>query len=155
MRIFRRRNAVASGGTERGSALLVTLGILALLALMGTTFVTLMRTDDKLNVNYVDDLSCELLARGLLEYCRGILTDDLDRTQKIIDDSPTNPQVASRYEIEPLLFYHRPLLYIGHDFPKIINSTGHCPSKRWTNNIISCSSEFSPYWTRLEPLIGI
>ena len=86
------------GLRKRGSALLVTLGVLALLAIMGTTFVTLMRMDEQLTNSYVYDLRCELLARGLLEYCRGLLAEDLDRTQRILGDINGNYKVVYRYE---------------------------------------------------------
>ena len=93
----------AAAFRNRGSALLMSLGVLALLAIMGTTFVALMRTDSKMNMHYVDDVQCELLARGLLEYCRGILADDLDRSMKIVVPGTNNPatdspRIANRYE---------------------------------------------------------
>ncbi len=84
--------------TKRGSALLLSLGVLALLAIMGTTFVTMTRMDSKLNAHYVDDVQCEMLARGMLEYVRGILVDDQDRSMRIISNSLTYPVVAQRYE---------------------------------------------------------
>ena len=95
---------------KRGSALLLTLGVLALLAIMGTTFLTMMRMDSKLNTHYVNDVQCELLARGLLEYVRGILADDLDRTMKIISDSQSKPQIAHRYENRDA---HAPWIHYG------------------------------------------
>ena len=41
-----------SDSGERGSALLVTLGELALMAIMGTTYVTMMLNDSKINTRY-------------------------------------------------------------------------------------------------------
>ena len=86
---------------NRGSALLLALGVLALLAVMATTFVTMTRMESKLNARYTDDVQCEMLAKGLLEYVRGILADDLDRSMKILPSmNPTGPgpQVAAKYE---------------------------------------------------------
>ena len=83
---------------SRASALLVTLGVLALLAIMGTTFVTMTRMNSRLNIHYVDGVQCEMLARGLLEYIRGILADDLDRSMKVLVDDPKRPRILHRYE---------------------------------------------------------
>ncbi|GEM_PF-3054928 len=93
----------------RGSALLLSLGVLALLAIMGTTFVTMTRMESKLNTRYVDDVQCEMLVKGLLEYCRGILADDLDRSMKVVSDNYRYPQIAHRYEnrdaAAPYIYY--------------------------------------------------
>jgi len=67
-------------GSQRGSGLILVLSILALLAVMATTFVTLMRLDTRATRNYVDDQRCEMLAVGMLNYVKSILRDDLDRT---------------------------------------------------------------------------
>jgi len=51
-----------------------------MLAIMATTFITLMRLDVRVTANYLDDCRSEMLARGMLNYFTGILRDDLDRT---------------------------------------------------------------------------
>ena len=66
--------------SNRGSGLIVTLSVLALLALMATMFITLMRTDLRVAANYADDQRCQMLAWGMLNYLKAILRDDLDRT---------------------------------------------------------------------------
>jgi len=58
----------------------VALGVLAILAIMATSFITLMRLDTRVTRNYVDDQRCELLAHGMLNYFRALLREDLDRT---------------------------------------------------------------------------
>jgi len=68
------------GHYERGSGLILALGILALLAIMATTFVTLMRVDARLTRIYCDDVTSEMLASGVLNYALGVLRDDQDRT---------------------------------------------------------------------------
>ena len=65
---------------EKGSGLIVALGVLAILSIMATTFITLMRLDTRVAANYVDDLRCEMLAHGTLNYFKALLRDDLDRT---------------------------------------------------------------------------
>jgi type II secretory pathway component PulK len=65
---------------QRGSGLVVALSVLAMLAIMATAFITLMRLDVRITANYVDDQRCEMLARGMLSYFRALLSDDLDRT---------------------------------------------------------------------------
>ncbi|KPK99971.1 MAG: hypothetical protein AMK75_06105, partial [Planctomycetes bacterium SM23_65] len=65
---------------RKGSGLIIALGVLAMLSIMATTFVTLMRLDTRVTANYVDDLRCEMLANGMLNYFKGLLRDDLDRT---------------------------------------------------------------------------
>ena len=66
--------------TRRASGLIVALAILALLSLMATTFVALVRLDARVTTNYVDDLRCEVLAHGMLSYFKALLRDDHDRT---------------------------------------------------------------------------
>ncbi|HUV39104.1 MAG TPA: hypothetical protein VMY39_05790 [Planctomycetota bacterium] len=63
-----------------GSALILTLAILALMAIMATSFVTLMRLDVRITRNYVDDQTCEMLAHGMLNYVKSLLREDLNRT---------------------------------------------------------------------------
>jgi len=82
-----RRNEVPGGAIpsreavkQRGSGLIIALSVLAMLAIMATTFITLMRLDTRVVRNYVDDQRCELLAYGMLNYFKGIFRDDLDRT---------------------------------------------------------------------------
>jgi len=65
---------------RRGSGLIIVLSVLALLAIMATSFITLMRLDTRVSQNYVDDQKCEMLAVGMLNYFKAILRDDLDRT---------------------------------------------------------------------------
>jgi len=65
---------------RQGSGLIIVLSILAMLAIMATTFITLMRLDARITANYVDDLRCEMLARGVMNYFFAVLRDDLDRT---------------------------------------------------------------------------
>ena len=63
---------------RRGSGLIVALSVLAMLAIMATSFVTLTRLEVRITTNYVDDLKCELLAKGALNYFKALLRDDLD-----------------------------------------------------------------------------
>ena len=67
-------------GRQHGSGLIIVLAILAMLAVMATTFVTLQRIDVRITANYVDDQRCETLARGMLNYFSSILRDGQDRT---------------------------------------------------------------------------
>ena len=62
---------------ERGSGLIVALAVLALLAVMATTFLSLARLDVRVVRNYVDDQRCEILARGMMYYFKALLRDDL------------------------------------------------------------------------------
>ena len=64
---------------QKGSGLIIALGVLAMLAIMATTFITLMRLDTRVTASYVDDLRCEMLVQGALHYFKGILRDDLNR----------------------------------------------------------------------------
>ncbi|MGE0709571.1 MAG: hypothetical protein AB7N76_20930 [Planctomycetota bacterium] len=52
---------------ERGSMLIVALGILALLSIMAVTFVKLMNLERKATTNYVDMVKARLIAEGGLE----------------------------------------------------------------------------------------
>ena len=65
---------------RRGSGLIVSLSVLAMLAIMATSFITLTRLDVRITTNYVDDLRCEMLAKGTLNYFKALLREDLDRT---------------------------------------------------------------------------
>ena len=65
---------------QRGSGLIIALAILAMLAIMATSFVTLTRLEGRVTANYVNDLRCELLAKGTLNYFKALLREDLDRT---------------------------------------------------------------------------
>lgn len=56
-----------SGSDERGSMLIVALGILALLSIMAVTFVKLMNLERKATTNYVDMVKARLIAEGGLE----------------------------------------------------------------------------------------
>ena len=78
--VLRRISRRPLPGRERGSGLILALGILALLAIMATTFVTLMRIDVGLTGVYRDDVITEMLAEGVQQYALGVLRDDLDRT---------------------------------------------------------------------------
>ena len=73
MRKLRRRH-------DRGSGLILALGVLALLAIIATTFITLMRIDARLTRTYCDDVTTEMLAEGVQEYALAVLRDDQDRT---------------------------------------------------------------------------
>ncbi|HUW55823.1 MAG TPA: hypothetical protein VMZ92_04255, partial [Planctomycetota bacterium] len=64
----------------RGSGLILALGILALLAVMATTFIALMRINTRLSRVYTDELVTEMLASGVANYCLSVLKDDQDRT---------------------------------------------------------------------------
>jgi len=70
----------ATSPNERASGLIVALSILAMLAIMATTFITLMRLDTRVTRNYTDDQRCEMLAYGMLSYFKALLRDDIDRT---------------------------------------------------------------------------
>jgi hypothetical protein len=65
---------------RRGSALILALAVLAMLAIMATTFITLTRLDVRITATYADNQQCEQLALGVGEYCKALLRDDLDRT---------------------------------------------------------------------------
>ena len=65
---------------EAGSALIIALGILAMLAIMATTFITLTRVNNRLTRVYADDLITEMLASGVENYTLSVLRDDQDRT---------------------------------------------------------------------------
>lgn len=52
---------------ERGSMLIVALGILALLSILAITFVKLMNLEQKATTNYVDMVKARLIAEGGLE----------------------------------------------------------------------------------------
>ena len=69
-----------SSRTNHGSGLILSLGILALLAVMATTFITLMRINTRLSRVYTDEFATELLAAGVENYCLAVLQDDQDRT---------------------------------------------------------------------------
>jgi len=66
--------------SRRASGLIIALCVLAMLAIMATTFITLMRLDVRVARNYVDDQRCEMLVNGMLGYFKAVLRDDLDRT---------------------------------------------------------------------------
>ena len=51
-----------------------------MLAIMATSFITLMRLDTRVTRNYVDDQRCEMLAHGMLNYFKSLLREDLNRT---------------------------------------------------------------------------
>ena len=51
-----------------------------MLAIMATSFITLMRLDTRVTRNYVDDQRCEMLAYGMLHYFQSLLREDLNRT---------------------------------------------------------------------------
>ncbi|HUV38554.1 MAG TPA: hypothetical protein VMY39_03025, partial [Planctomycetota bacterium] len=65
---------------RRGSGLIISLSVLAMLAIMATSFITLTRLEVRVTTNYADDLRCQLLAQGTLDYFKALLRDDLDRT---------------------------------------------------------------------------
>ena len=65
---------------SRGSGLILTLGVLALLAVMASTFILLMRIDSRLTRIQTDDVLTEMLAAGVSNYCMSVLRDDQDRT---------------------------------------------------------------------------
>jgi len=65
---------------QKGSGLIIALSVLAMLTIMATTFITLMRLDTRVTRNYVDDQRCEMLALGVLNYTKSLLRDDIDRT---------------------------------------------------------------------------
>ncbi|HUU42178.1 MAG TPA: hypothetical protein VMX57_00275, partial [Planctomycetota bacterium] len=65
---------------DRGSGLILALGILAMMAVMATTFVTLMRVNTRLSRIYADDATAELLAQGVVNYTLAVLRDDQDRS---------------------------------------------------------------------------
>ena len=65
---------------QRGSGLILALGILAMMAIMATTFVTLMRINTQLSRIYADDAAAELLAQGVVNYTLAVLRDDQDRS---------------------------------------------------------------------------
>ena len=52
-------------GQRAGSGLIIALGVLAMLTIMATTFVTLMRLDARLTRVNTDDLVVEMLAEGV------------------------------------------------------------------------------------------
>ena len=76
------RRPLPAGGRrhERGSGLILVLGVLALLAVMATTFVTLVSIDARLTSVYRDDVMTEMLAQGVARYAIAVLRDDQDRT---------------------------------------------------------------------------
>ncbi|KPJ53550.1 MAG: hypothetical protein AMS16_05220, partial [Planctomycetes bacterium DG_58] len=65
---------------ERASGLILALGVLAMLAIIATTFITLMRINTRLSKVYTDELVTEMLASGVSNYCLAVLRDDQDRT---------------------------------------------------------------------------
>ncbi|HUU43008.1 MAG TPA: hypothetical protein VMX57_04475, partial [Planctomycetota bacterium] len=65
---------------SRGSGLILALGILGMLAILATTFVTLMNVEARLTRIATDDLNSRLLAEGVVRYCVGVLRDDQDRS---------------------------------------------------------------------------
>src|SRR5436853_5083583 len=55
------------GGNERGSMLIIALGVLALLSILAITFVSLMKLELLASKNYVDGVKARLIAEGGLE----------------------------------------------------------------------------------------
>ncbi|HUV38441.1 MAG TPA: hypothetical protein VMY39_02455, partial [Planctomycetota bacterium] len=66
--------------TRKGSGLIVALSVLAMLAIMATTFMTLVNLDVRVTENYVTDQKSEMIARGMLNYFKALLREDQDRT---------------------------------------------------------------------------
>ena len=64
---------------DRASGLIIALAVLALISVMATTFITLMRLDVRITANYVDDQRCEMLAHGMMNYLASILREDQNR----------------------------------------------------------------------------
>ena len=66
--------------TPRGSALLVTLGVLSVLALIAFSFATMSRVERAATMNYVDEVRARMHAQSGLERCineiRGTLVAD-------------------------------------------------------------------------------
>ncbi|HUU43102.1 MAG TPA: hypothetical protein VMX57_04945 [Planctomycetota bacterium] len=82
---------------DRASGLLIALAVLALLAVMATTFVTLMRLDVRMTRNYLDDQHCEMLSQGMLNYFSALLRDDLERTWPRYENRDMGVGVARTY----------------------------------------------------------
>ncbi|HUV40111.1 MAG TPA: hypothetical protein VMY39_10875, partial [Planctomycetota bacterium] len=80
-----------------GSGLILSLAVLAMLAVLATTFVSLSRLDVRVTLNYVDDQSCEMLARGTLNYFKALLRDDLDRTWGKYENRDAQVGMLGRY----------------------------------------------------------
>ena len=53
---------------RKGSALLITLGVLSLLLVMGVTFAQLMRMDSQISTNYMHSTEAEFLAKAVMTY---------------------------------------------------------------------------------------
>jgi type II secretory pathway component PulK len=73
-----------SKDNERGSMLIVALGILALLSILAITFVRLMSLEHKASTNYVEGVRSRLIAEGGLERAMAQVT--LDATAKPYSD---------------------------------------------------------------------
>ena len=54
---------------QRGSALILVMGVLVLLSIIGTAFVLLMRIEVRASRNYVEDTQAQFLAQQALSYC--------------------------------------------------------------------------------------
>ena len=70
--------------------------MLAMLAVMATSFMMLMRLDTRITRNYVDDQRCELMAYGVINYFKAVLREDLDRTWGRYENRDTGVGFYSR-----------------------------------------------------------
>ena len=61
---------------QKGSVLIMTIGVLAILSALAATFVTAMRMEAKMAVNYTDTVQAELLAQSAFEYALAVLIKD-------------------------------------------------------------------------------
>jgi len=106
---------------QKGSGLIIALSVLAMLAIMATTFITLMRLDTRITANYVDDFRCEMLARGMVNYFKSLLADDLDRTWGKYENRDAyvgaiNPYVSANWVRVPGLWESEYGTPVSNDF---------------------------------------
>lgn len=76
---------------ERGSMLIVALGILTLLSVLALTFVSIMRLEQTASTNYVDGVKSRLIAEGGVEYAQAVMK------QFALGESFSNPNAAWIY----------------------------------------------------------
>lgn len=63
-----------SRGSRRGYVLIVSMGILGLLAMLGTTFVVMARSEEQVSMAYVDQVRARMIAFSGLEHAVGALS---------------------------------------------------------------------------------
>lgn len=86
--------AGGGAGAQRGSMLIVALGILVLMSLMAVTFVTLMKLEKTATVNYIDSLRAKMTAEAGMTRVLASLKQNLNKP--LFDGNQLAPHVFGR-----------------------------------------------------------